>query len=564
MLPKIFLMHNKLLFEGTEALSKGHWKEAKIILAKALEAGESPEVYEELARACWWVNDTASVLEYRTKAYQLFLNNNDKNGASRNASWLGIDYLELKGEFAVANGWFQRAENLLEGSLPSVELGLIKLLKARMAFELELNNENALKLADESLVLNKDLHCVDGAMMAEAFKGFILITEGKVKEGMALLDEATLIATTAETKDINFVTLTCCFLIDACERIRDYERAGQWCDKVKEICKRWQFEAMFSSCRNMYASVLIWRGEWKEAESELIAAAKELKELRPLYVNASTIRLADLRRKQGKWEETAILLEGAGSHSLKSLNCAAFAFDKTEYATAANFAERFLRQIPAKEKIRKIPGLELLLRIYVMQERLEEAENILSELKEIAAMVNTVPLHAAVKSAEGILCNASGKYDTAKHYLEDAIDMFDKIVAPFESARARIALSEVLITLGQFHLAESELNTALKTFQRLGAEKDIEKTRYLLKNMHKTNAELRSLKNTYEFTGRELEVLRLIAEGKNNEEIAEQLFLSVRTVEKHITNLYVKLGVSGKSARAFASSYAFKHNLTFK
>jgi DNA-binding NarL/FixJ family response regulator len=105
---------------------------------------------------------------------------------------------------------------------------------------------------------------------------------------------------------------------------------------------------------------------------------------------------------------------------------------------------------------------------------------------------------------------------------------------------------------------------ALKTFQQLGAEKDIDKTRFLLKNMHKTNAELQSLKNTYEFTGRELEVLRLIAEGKNNEEIAEQLFLSVRTVEKHITNLYLKMGVSGKSARAFASSYAFKHNLTFK
>jgi hypothetical protein len=143
-------MHNKLLFEGTEALSKGNWKEAKIILAKALEAEESPEVYEELARACWWVNDTASVLEYRTKAYQLFLDKNNKNGASRNASWLGIDYLELKGEFAVANGWFQRAENLLEGSAPSLELGLIKLLKARMAFELEPNNENALRLVEKA------------------------------------------------------------------------------------------------------------------------------------------------------------------------------------------------------------------------------------------------------------------------------------------------------------------------------------------------------------------------------------------------------------------------------
>ncbi len=561
--PKELLMHSSLLIKGRDALAKGNWKEAKRILENALETQQSPEVYEELARACWWVNDISSVFEHRTKAHQLYLDKNDKYGASRNASLLGIDYLELKGEFAVANGWFQRAENLLDGLKPSPELALIKLHKARMAFVRESNNENALRLAEESLEMSKDLGNIDGAMMAKALKGFILTAEGKITEGMSLLDEATLIATTDETKDVNFVTITCCLLIEACERIRDYERAGQWCNKVKEICTRWRFEAMFASCRNLYASILVWKGEWKEAESELLAAASELKKLRPLYVTASAIRLADLKRRQGKWEETTILLEEIGSHSLKLLHCAAFAFDKTEYSTAANFAERFLRQIPLKERTRKTPGLELLLRIYVVLERLEEAEIILAELREIAALVNTVPLNAAVKSAEGILYNASGKYNASKHHLEDAIDMFDKMGAPFESARTRIVLSGVLITLGQFQQADSELNIALKTFQQLGAEKDIEKTKYLLKNMHKTNAELQALNNTYEFTGRELEVLRLIAEGKNNEEIAEQLFLSVRTVEKHITNLYIKMGVSGKSARAFAASYAIRHNLTF-
>jgi DNA-binding NarL/FixJ family response regulator len=68
-------------------------------------------------------------------------------------------------------------------------------------------------------------------------------------------------------------------------------------------------------------------------------------------------------------------------------------------------------------------------------------------------------------------------------------------------------------------------------------------------------------RNEYEFTGRELEVLKLIAEGKNNDEIAQKLFLSIRTVEKHITNIYSKLGVSGKSARPYASSFAIKNKL---
>jgi DNA-binding NarL/FixJ family response regulator len=147
--------------------------------------------------------------------------------------------------------------------------------------------------------------------------------------------------------------------------------------------------------------------------------------------------------------------------------------------------------------------------------------------------------------------------------LEDAIDIYDAVNAPFEAARTRLELSDVLATLGQFHLAEAELNKAMKIFQKLGAEKDVDKTRLQLKNLHKTNAESQAMNKKLEFTGRELEVLRLIAEGKNNEEIAGQLFLSVRTIEKHITNLYLKMGVSGKSARAFAASYAIRHHLVF-
>jgi DNA-binding NarL/FixJ family response regulator len=100
----------------------------------------------------------------------------------------------------------------------------------------------------------------------------------------------------------------------------------------------------------------------------------------------------------------------------------------------------------------------------------------------------------------------------------------------------------------------------MNKFKELGAEKDFEKAKSILKNLYKENAE-DSERNKYEFTGRELEVLRLISEGKNNEEIAEKLFLSVRTVEKHLTNIYSKIGVSGKSARAFVSSYAIKNNL---
>ena len=551
-------MTNDLLNKGRQSLSTGEWEKAKEFLVDALKQEESPEVYEELGWVNWWLNDAAGVFENRIKAFNLFLQKDDKLGAVRNACWIGVDYIEFKGEFAVASGWFKRAENLLEGLPPSTELSMFKILKARWTFQVEKNSELAFKLLDESLQISKSLKNVDGEMLAEALKGFILVVEGNISEGMPLLDDATLLAINSDQSDIKFTTITCCYLIDACERIRDYERAAQWCNNVKELCKQWRYRAMFANCRMKHAGILIWKGEWNEAEEELLSAANELKEFRPIQVNACTVRLADLKRRQGKWKEAEELLSKVESHPLKELFIAFLFFDKEEYEKALDSAERYLRRFSENEKAERTVVLELLVQINITLGKPEQAQNHLNELKEISTTINTLPLKAAVLSAEGNLYSAQGNYEQTKQHLEDAIDIYDKIKSPFESARTRVLLADVLVKLNKYAQAEGELDTAINKFKKLGAEKDFEKAKFTLKNLYKDNA---ADKNKYEFTGRELEVLRLIAEGKNNEEIAEKLFLSVRTVEKHLTNIYSKVGVSGKSARAYVASYAIKHKL---
>jgi len=307
-----------------------------------------------------------------------------------------------------------------------------------------------------------------------------------------------------------------------------------------------------------HAGLLIWKGEWNEAEEELLSAANELKQFRPVQVNACTVRLADLKRRQGKGSEAEQLLSRVESHPLKQLYSAFLYFDRQEYEKALDIAERYLRRFSLIERAERTVVLELLIRINIKLGKLEQADKLLDELKEISNSINTLPLKAAVLSAEGYLYFAQKNYEQAKKNLEDAVDIYDKIKSAFESSRTRVLLSEVLINLDKFAQAEGELNTASSKFRELGAEKDFEKAKFTLKNLYKKNA---ADKNKYEFTGRELEVLRLIAEGKNNEEIAEKLFLSIRTVEKHLTNIYSKVGVSGKSARAYVASYAIKHNL---
>jgi len=549
---------NELLNKVRQSLSIGEWEKAKKFLVEAINEEETPEAYEELGWTCWWLNDASGVFENRTKAFNLFIQKDDKLGAVRNACWIGVDYIEFKGEFAVASGWFKRAENLLEGLSPSSELSMFKILKARWTFQVDKNSELAFKLLDESLQISKSLKNVDNEMLAEALKGFILVVEGNIAEGMPLLDDATLLAINSDQSDIKFTTITCCYLIDACERIRDYERATQWCDNVKELCKQWRYKAMFANCRMKHAGILIWIGDWNEAEEELLSAANELKEFRPIQVNACTVRLADLKRRQGKWNDAEKLLDKVESHPLKQLFSAFLFFDRGEYEKALDIAERYLRRFILSEKAERTVVLELLIKINIKLGKLEQAQSLFDELKEIAKSINTLPLKAALLNAEGILNFANNYYEQAKQNLEDAVDIYDKIKSVYESARARIQLADVLRKLNKYAQAEGELDTALNKFKDLGAEKDFEKAKFTLKNLYKENF---ADKNKYEFTGRELEVLRLISEGKNNEEIAEKLFLSVRTVEKHLTNIYSKVGVSGKSARAYVASYAIKHNL---
>jgi len=553
-------MPNSSLQESREAIAKGQWKEARDLLEHQLQQNPSAEIFEELARACWWLNDFTALFDYRLKAYEAFIQNGDKRGAARNAGWLGLDYLEIKGEFAVANGWFQRAANLLQDVDDCWELAFITLLRARVCFIQQPTNDAALQLVEESISISKRVGSIDGEMMATGVKGFILTTEGKINEGMNYLDEATVMATSAEVKDVSLAGITCCFLIEACQRIRDYERAGQWCNNVKELARRWHFDALFSSCRTNYAAVLIWKGDWEAAEQELLLASKELEQLRPSQISMCLAQLAELRRKQGRWKEANELLQQAQIPFTKLMTSAAFAYDQGEFESAAEMAQRYVRQIPSKEKTRKLAAIELLIRAYCKQQKTEEAIHLLNELKEIADVVNTLPLKASFLSSSGVVQEASGDTMAAREFFEDAIDIYDTINAPFESAVTRILLSEVLIRMQQYRNAELELNTALKAFERMGAEKYMEKAKQLLKMVHRQHA----LEQKHEeFTGRELEILRLLAEGKNNEEIAQQLFLSVRTIEKHLTNLYLKMGVSGKSARAFAASYAVKRKLFF-
>ena len=152
-----------------------------------------------------------------------------------------------------------------------------------------------------------------------ALHGFAEITAGRVTEGLRELDEVSASVLAGEVKDYVLMGLACCYLIAACDRIRDYDRAAQWCDRLKESCKKWGLRPLFAVCRTQYASVCMWRGAWDEAERELSAATDELAASRPAMTGEGLVRLGELRRRQGKLDEAMALFDRAGGHPLASL-----------------------------------------------------------------------------------------------------------------------------------------------------------------------------------------------------------------------------------------------------
>ena len=158
---------------------------------------------------------------------------------------------------------------------------------------------------------------------------------------------------------------------------------------------------------------------------------------------------------------------------------------------------------------------------------------------------------------------AAANYDTAKGCFEDAIDLWSRSGAPYETALARLELAQALLALGRNQSAEQQAREALDVLHRLGAVPDAAWAAALIHEIATTPRGPGDTTPTMsDLTPRELEVLRLIAAGKSNQEIARELVLSIRTVERHISNIYTKIGASGTAARATATAYALHHGLT--
>ena len=524
-----------------EALSRAAWEDALVLLG---DPGDDPEALEAAGVAHWWLDHADATIEVRERAHRGYRERGDDLAAARVAGALAWDSLLFGGRPAVAQGWIDRAARLLEGHEPGPEHAWLAVREAEVALAVG-SPQLALAAARRAISFAERLALGDVEVVGRSLEGLALVHEGVVDEGMRRLDESAVAAKAGDVQDLMWVGKVCCNLIAACERVGDVERATQWCDEVKDFARRWELRTLFNVCRTQYAAVLLQTGAWPEAEKELQAALDVFAGGRRAALADGLARLGELRRRQGRLDEACSLFARSERSWASRIGSVELALDEGDAGAAFALAERLERATEPGRRVDRIAVLALLVRAAAAAAgRTDDAIDASVELDRLADEIGTTRARAAAALAGGESALATGDLELARRRLEHAADLYGACEAPYECARARLALARVLLELGSDERARAEASSARAAFVELHARRDAAVAARLVERASDGAGTSSPL------TRREREVLAFVAAGKSNREIASQLVVSQHTVHRHVANILRKLGEPTRAAAA--------------
>jgi DNA-binding CsgD family transcriptional regulator len=525
------------------ALAVGDWHEAR----RAFEAwvGEEPtaEALAGLGDVLWWLGETDDAVRYQTQAYVAFRRRHDAANSTMMAVGLYLLYRASLGNAAAAHGWLARAARLAsESGLPPLE-GWVALLRAHDSSD----PVQAAELATHALEVGNQVEDPDLELCALSQQGVALVAQGRGEEGLALLDEAMAAALAGEAFRPHTVVYTSCNVISACAENAELEHALQWIRAADGFEQRFGNPHLYTTCRCHQGAILFASGDWPGAERELSAALAIGSSGERGVCAEAAARFAELRLAQGRLEEVERVLDGFEDFQTSSTVLAQLAAARGDESVAHRLAHRRIVALTAgttEQQSSYRPGLGPCLEQGALLELLtqvgpgEDAEAAVQSLTDLASRTGCEQLTARAR-------RAAGRVRSDQPLLEDALDRFNQLHLPLEAGRTRLALAEV----SDADAAAAEAQAALAIFESLGAARDADAAAARLRELG-VAVNRGGPVSIERLTRREQEVLELLGEGLSNREIAERLFLSLKTVERHVRNVLVKLGLRNRTEAA--------------
>ncbi len=535
------------LVQAREAFDRRDW----VAAYEGLSAGSDALLacdFADLATAAFLVGRHNDCIQALQRAYQAHLEAGDHQAAVRSAFWLAMTLMD-RGELAVASGWISRADRLLDAcEEDTVEHGYV--LFYRMLGHVL--GGDPVTAFDEAVTLTSyGRRFGDGDLLAAGLmaQGRCLLYLGRVPEGVRLLDEAMVGVSTGEVSAI-FAGHTYCSLIEACQEISDFGRVAQWTTTLTTWCDAQVGLVPFTGqCAVHRAQVMAVRGAFAQAVDELDGAvARYVSSAAPAAAGLACAEKGELLRIRGEYdaaEEAFQQAVGFGHDPQPAQALLSLARGRTDAACAA--VRRVLRE--PRDPIHRSQLLAGAIDVLVAANDLDAARPLVAELGVVGDAFDSSSLRAMAGYARGTLALAEDRPEDAQDALRPALQTWRALDWSYETARTQVLMGRALRGMGDEESAAAELEAAAYSLAAIGATPLAQEVERLLAPGPLPGG----------LTAREAEVLRLVTTGRSNPEIAAALFLSEKTVARHLSNIFTKLDVTSRTA---AAAYAFDHGLT--
>ena len=500
-----------------------------------------------LADALFWLDQPVESAAMWHRAYLAHHDGGDVAAATM-AAWRAFFEHFQVGEKATASGWLQRLRQLIRDREDTVEAGYVAVAEAGWAHA-EGDLEAALEHAGRAAEIGRDARDRNLAALATETRGRILIALDQAPAGLRLLDDA-MVSVIGGELDPLFTGWIYCEALAVCRDLADMRRATEWADAAMRWCDGIREGQVYPGiCRVHRVELECLRGAWTNAEAEIARACDELMSVDPRYAGEAFYLAGEIRRLRGDHagaEDAYRRGHELGRPPQPGLALVRLAQGKVDAAVAA--LRRTLDGRPPAP-LARVRLLAALAEAELRAGDVTAARAAVDDLTRVADENGSPYLHAIQGVCPGAVLLSEGDTTAALEHLGRARDGFVGLRMPFDAARAQVLLGIAARRAGDADGARLELTAARAAFVRLAAAADLEIVDALLRGHEPRRGGL---------TDRQVEVLRLVAQGRTDREIATALVISEHTVARHVSNIRTKLGVP---SRAAATAFAYEHDL---